>query len=127
MGKVLALDYGTATVGVAIGERGQPLAFARPALTRRNDAELIAAVVEAVEVEGVGEIVVGHPVTLAGRSSAQTVRTEGFAEQLRIATGLPVHLVDERLSSAAARRTSAGEREHSEAARLILESFLTLP
>jgi putative Holliday junction resolvase len=127
MGKVLGLDYGTAWVGVAIGERGQPLAFARPPIHVVDDTALLTALTELIRSEGVLEVVVGHPRTLAGGRSAQTERTEAFAEQLRTATGVPVTLVDERLSSVAARRVVSGDREHSEAARLILEMVLTKP
>jgi putative Holliday junction resolvase len=123
----LGIDLGGTHVGLAVAERESGLAHARPPLRRTSDAALVEAIAGICRDEGVGAIVLGHPLTLAGGVSAQTKWVRQFAENLQARTGLPVHLVDERLTSVAARRTSPGEREHSEAARLILELFLSRP
>jgi putative Holliday junction resolvase len=106
--------------------------------TLRADLKSIARLVRRHEVAAV---IVGHPVHLSGEASAQTVKSEAFAAALREhLPGLPIHLVDERLTSAhahelldqtsGARRTAADRQRRSAvidqvAATLILEAWLT--
>ena len=80
------------------------------------------------------EIVVGNPLHMSGEVSPQARKSQAFAAELRQASRLPVHLVDERLTTeeAHARLDSAGHPTHDRrniidqvAAILILESFLT--
>ncbi len=127
MPEILAIDLGSTHVGIAVGDRVIRMAFARPELQRTSDEQLLTELVALARAEGVAEIVVGLPLTLGSTDSDQTRLTEDFARRLEARTKLPVHRVDERLSSVAARRGVSAEREHSEAARLVLESYLSRP
>jgi putative Holliday junction resolvase len=78
-------------------------------------------------------IVLGHPLYMSGDVSPQAVKTQAFGDSLREAFSLPVHLWDERLTSAEAHRhleasgrPPSGHREVVDqvAAVLILQSFL---
>lgn len=97
---------------------------------KRLDLEHLDRVVKQYEV---AEIVVGLPLRLSGAQGAQSEKMTGFAEQLRRHFNLPVHLWDERLTSAQANRIlrdaelsikRRGEVVDRMAAVLILQSFL---
>ena len=97
---------------------------------KRVDLEYLERVVKQYEV---AEIVVGLPLRLSGAQGRQSEKMADFAEQLRRHFNLPVHLWDERLSTAQANRIlrdaelsikRRGEVVDRMAAVLILQSFL---
>lgn len=96
----------------------------------RSPAEVVSEVTSLVEAEGVGEVVVGLPLTMSGAAGHQARETRGFVAALRSALAVPVIEVDERLSSQAAsgalgdrERKRSGQRD-SVAAALILQAVL---
>jgi len=136
VGRVLGIDFGERRVGLAISDPSATIAQPLPALTRRPGkrppVEAVARVAEAHEATG---IVIGLPLTLEGEESDWTRAVRAFGQRLAERTGLPVHYVDERLTSVRAERAvrSLGlpkrERERKErvdaaAAMLILQAFL---
>jgi putative Holliday junction resolvase len=97
--RVMALDVGDKTVGVAISDALLLTAQSRPTLRRKNiQADIDALHRLALENE-VHEVVVGDPLHMDGRESPQSRKVKQFAEQLRNRTGLPVFFWDERLTS----------------------------
>jgi len=96
--RILALDVGSRRIGLAVtNEVG--LAQGLPTLqrtTRRHDLEILGKI---ARKHGVTEIVVGRPVHMSGDQSRQGEKVEAFAELLRAKVDLPVHFVDERLTS----------------------------
>jgi putative pre-16S rRNA nuclease len=101
-GRVMALDVGKVRVGVALSD---PLGYtAQPLLTlwRKSPSEDLRSLLRLVRKYEVVEIVVGNPLHMSGEVSPWAVKVQGFAEELRKRSGLPVHLWDERLSSVAA-------------------------
>jgi len=131
--RILGIDFGTKRVGLAITDPEGRMAFARPSLARTTRDSLFAALVGLVEAEGVGAVVVGLPLTLEGGDSLTTRQARNFAESLGRRIPCPVHLMDERLSSAAAEEQlkEAGlcsrkrkERLDSQAAVQILETWI---
>lgn len=137
--RVLALDVGNRRIGLALtdplGYTVQPL-FTLHRTTPRADLKSIARVVRRHHV---AEIVVGNPLHLSGERSAQAVKSLRFAEELRGLVEVPVHLWDERLTTAEAHaqldaregvRKGASDRKDRSAiidqlaAVLLLESFL---
>jgi putative Holliday junction resolvase len=133
-GRVLALDLGEARIGVALSDPERRVAL--PAGTIRvsggvEDLKAVAALVGDTEAV---EVVVGHPLTLAGERGAAATRAEEFADGLRLLLKVPVHLHDERLTTVEAERSlkAAGadrvtrrDAVDQTAAAVILESFLT--
>jgi putative Holliday junction resolvase len=104
-GTVLAFDFGTRRVGVAVGE--VMLGIARPLTTiaaEANEARF-AAIGKLIAEWQPGTLLVGLPLSLDGEATEMTDRCRRFARQLEARYRLPVTLVDERLSS-----TSADER-----------------
>jgi putative Holliday junction resolvase len=89
-------------------------------MTRRGLARLCALARE-LEVE---RVVVGLPLSLSGRDSAQTVETRAFAARLEDELPVPVELYDERFTTRLAERTGGRADEDSRAAAHLLESWL---
>ena len=120
-------------IGVAVSD--ELGLTAQPVLTllRKNAKQDLKSLGRLVRKFGCSAIVLGHPLYLSGDISPLAIKTQAFAESLREAFSLPVHLWDERLSSAeahrhlhAAGRALPGHREVVDqvAAMLILQSFL---
>jgi putative Holliday junction resolvase len=101
-GRVMALDVGKVRIGVALTD---PLGYtAQPLLTvwRKTRGEDLRSLLRLVRKHEVVEIVVGNPLHMSGEVSAWAAKVQEFAEELRVRSGLPVELWDERLSSVAA-------------------------
>jgi putative Holliday junction resolvase len=103
-GRVLALDPGRVRVGVAISDEDGVLASPRAALDAADQKRLVGLVTRLCEEEEVKRILVGLPLDMSGEAGPPARRAEALAATLREATGLPVDLVDERLSTVAAHR-----------------------
>jgi putative Holliday junction resolvase len=102
--RVLGLDVGSRTIGMAVSD---PLGLTAQGLTtlrRRNKRHDLGALEAVIAQYSVREIVVGLPLRLSGASGTQAEKMQAFAEELRKRFGLPVHLWDERLTSAEANR-----------------------
>lgn len=132
-GRVLAIDYGLARVGLAISD---PLRIAAQPLTtleRRGDKHICREIAEIVQERDVREIVVGLPVDMSGRDSQQTQLVQAFIDRLKRHVRIPVETWDERLTTVAAERVldeaSTKRRKKKKAidqiaAALILEGYL---
>jgi putative Holliday junction resolvase len=106
----IGVDVGKARVGVACSDRDGLLATPVETLTR--DSKTLAVLQTLVtELEPL-EIVVGLPLSLSGADTASTTDAREFAVSLAAATGIPVRLVDERLTTVSAQRAlhDAGRR-----------------
>jgi putative Holliday junction resolvase len=99
MGVILAIDYGLKRLGLALSdERGvtsRPLAI----WTRVNRRRDLARLRELVREHAVRRIVVGLPLHLDGRPSEMSEEASAFATRVERALGIPVEMMDERLSS----------------------------
>ena len=102
--RILALDYGRARIGLAIASAETALAQPLGTLERINRNEDMRRLRELLREHGVRQIVVGLPLRMSGAEGTQSEKMRGFAEELRKKFGLPVHLWDERLTSAEANR-----------------------
>lgn len=127
--RILAVDPGERRTGIAVSDELGLYAHPRPAIVAKDQAGIESAIARVVEAEGVGEVVVGLPLSLSGQESAQTAKSRVLAKALQGRLAVPVSVWDERLSSAeAARRVPS--RKHrtgeldSEAASIILQAVL---
>ena len=131
-GTILAFDFGLKRIGVAVGE--SLIGHANPLTTIRaeTNAARFAAIAGLIREWQPSRLVVGLPLTLDGSEHAMSVRCRRFGNQLQGRFGLPVTLIDERLTSAAAdeRMRQAGvgwqarrEKIDAEAAQLILQDY----
>ena len=130
---VLAFDFGTRFIGVATGDSETRIALALAPLEAKRGSVRMAAIDLLVREWRPQRLVVGLPLALDGTEQDMTGRARRFARQLEARFGLPVELVDERLSSASAeqglRGAGRGGRKHKqlvhgEAARIILQDYL---
>lgn len=103
-GRILALDYGRARIGLAIGNAETGLAQPLGTLDRINRNEDMRRLREMVREHGVRQIVVGLPLRLDGTRGEMAEEAARFGERLHKQLGLPVEMVDERLTSWEAER-----------------------
>lgn len=103
MGRVLALDYGTVRVGVAISD-GIRLTAQPHGTLDRDDPELLNRLRRLADEFDVDEIVVGLPISLDGSEGPAAIAARAFAAEVAGGTGLAVVLHDERFSTVTAER-----------------------
>lgn len=130
MGTLLGFDYGTCKIGVAVGQTvtdtATPVATLR-AVRQQPDWEGISRLIAAWQPD---ELVVGLPCDLTGCETETAGKARRFARQLQGRYRLPVHMMDERLTSMAARQQLGRQPRRIEeldaiAAELILETWLS--
>jgi putative pre-16S rRNA nuclease len=131
--RLLGLDVGTKTVGLALSDVTRMIASGLTTLTRGKFAADARRLLEIVQEHGVGGLVIGLPVNLDGSEGPRAQATRAFTRNLAKLTPLPVLLWDERLTTAAAERSlleaDVSRRRRAEvidkvAATLILQSAL---
>lgn len=132
MERTLGLDVGTKTIGVAVSD---PLGYTAQPVTvirRRNKQVDLAELRHLVEVYNAERFVVGYPLSMSGSPGPQAAYVSAFVEELK-AFGLPIELVDERLTTKQAQQVliMGGVRREKrravidqQAAVLILQSYL---
>ena len=103
-GHILALDYGRARIGLAIASAEAALAQPLGTLDRINRNEDMRRLRELVREHGVKQIVVGLPLRLDGTRGDMAEEAARFARRVQKQIGLPVEMVDERLTSWEAER-----------------------
>ena len=102
--RLMGLDLGTKTIGVAVSDLSRTIATARTTLRRTKLSRDIEALRALIEGEGIGGIVVGLPVNMDGSEGPRAQSARDTAANLARALALPVALWDERWSTVAAER-----------------------
>jgi len=102
--KILALDYGRKKIGVALADCEARIAEPFTTFDRINRNEDMRRLREFARDHHVKQIVLGLPLRLDGTPGEMAEEATRFAERLRRQLGLPVELVDERLTSWEAER-----------------------
>ncbi len=103
--RIMGLDYGSKTVGVAISDPLLITAQGKEIVRREKEDKLrktLARIEELIQENEVTEIVLGNPKNLNGTEGDRVQKTLAFKEMLERRTGLPVNLWDERLTTVAA-------------------------
>jgi putative Holliday junction resolvase len=130
---LLGLDVGSRTIGLAVSDLLGITAQGLPTYRRKNKRADLQELERVLREYEIVEIVVGYPLHMSGDQSAGSLRIQEFAELLRTRFGLPVHLWDERLTTAEAQRvlrdSAMSTRRRSAvvdqlAAVLILQAFM---
>src|SRR5476649_244815 len=96
--RCLGIDYGTRRIGLSYGDE-LGVATPLPALVESDPAKRWAALAAVLQQRKVTEIVAGHPLNMDDTAGPKAKEAEAFAARLREEFKLPVHLVDERLTS----------------------------
>ncbi|MCM1157083.1 MAG: Holliday junction resolvase RuvX [Bacteroidales bacterium] len=134
--RILGLDYGTKTVGVALSDELGITAQPIMTIERKSENKLrrtLAQIEEIIDEYGVSFVVLGYPKNMNNTVGQRAAATEEFKEHIERRTGLEVVLQDERLSTAESERIlmEAGVRRERRkdyvdkmAAAVILQSYL---
>jgi putative Holliday junction resolvase len=101
---ILAVDYGRARIGLALADSETRMAQPLSTMERINRNEDMRRLRELVREHGVKQIVVGLPLRLDGSRGEMAEEVERFAQRVRKQIGVPVEMVDERLTSWEAER-----------------------
>ena len=101
---ILGVDYGRARIGLALADSETRMAQPLSTLERINRNEDMRRLRELVREHGVKQIVVGLPLRLDGKHGEMAEEVERFAQRVRKQIGVPVEMVDERLTSWEAER-----------------------
>jgi len=129
----LAIDYGSRRMGLAVSDALGITAQGIETLERKNKRADFGRLERTIREYQVQEIVLGNPLRMSGEEGTQSQKVAEFAEELRQRFKLPVHLWDERLTSAEANRLlreaelsikTRAQAVDRMAAVLILQSFL---
>lgn len=136
--RIMGLDFGSKTVGVAVSDSLLITAQGVEIVRRKEENKLrqtLARIEELIVEYEVEEIVLGLPKNMNASEGERVELTMDFKEKLERRTGLPVHLWDERLTTVAADKAmmEAGIRRENRkdyvdmiAATLILQGYLDL-
>ena len=134
--RIMGLDFGSKTVGVAVSDALLITAQGVEIIRRKDENKLrqtLARIEELIEEYEVGEIVLGQPKHMNATEGARVEITEEFREKLERRTGLNVVMWDERLTTvyadrimmeAGVRRENRKEYVDKIAATLILQDYL---
>lgn len=134
--KIMGLDYGSVTVGVAISDSMQLTAQPVEVIKRKSENKLrqtLARIQELVQENDVERIVLGYPKNMNNTEGERVQRTKEFMDKLIARTGLEVVLWDERLTTVSAmdvlkeggvRRENRKAYVDKIAASLILQGYL---
>ncbi len=105
MSRIMGLDFGSKTVGVAISDPLFITAQGKEIIRRERENKLrqtLARIEELIQEYEVSEIVLGCPKNMDGSEGERVEKTKAFKEDLERRTGLTVNLWDERLTTVAA-------------------------
>ena len=134
--RIMGLDYGTKTVGVAMSDPLLLTAQGIGIIRRDRENKLrktYARIEELIKENGVGKIVLGYPKNMDDSEGERCIKTREFGDNLKRRTGLDVVLWDERLTTVAAdeimMEAGLGPKERKEhvdkiAAVIILQEYI---
>lgn len=130
--RFLGIDYGARRIGLSFGDE-LAVATPLPALTDPDETKRWAGLKAVVAQRRVTALVLGYPLNMDGTVGFKAKEVDAFAARLRAEFALPIHLVDERLTSYEAESTIAKSKRRdvrasgiidSRAAALILQDYL---
>ncbi len=132
--KIMSVDLGNVRTGIALSDEGESFAFPKCVITERNSEKLVSKIVQKAFEYGAGMLVIGRPVNMDGSSGFRAEECSELALKISEASGLTVHLWDERCTTVLAHNTLSmndvrgkkrKETVDAVAAVLILESYLS--
>lgn len=131
---VLGIDFGQKRIGLAVG---QTLSYvANPIKVLSNNKAIFKLLSDEIKAWNISQIIIGLPLGMDGEEQEITRQVKNFSKKVQRHSQLPVHLVDERLSSYEAERRFAESRSaqlskakdkkdiDAFAAQIILQSWL---
>ena len=134
MKRIMAIDYGDARTGIAISDLLCSLVGSTTVIHSRVPEKTIGEICRLAREQEVGQLVMGFPRNMDGTEGPRAQLYRDFARQLEEASGLPVHLWDERRTTIEAHQILSDHNYHGKkrkntvdavAASLILEGYLS--
>jgi putative Holliday junction resolvase len=131
--RILAIDYGSRRIGLALSDPTGTLARPLPFVPAKADAKLAREIAGLARKEEIRLILLGLPRHMDGSPGEAAAKVQAFAALLGNATPIPIQMIDERLSTVQAGRQlqEAGKntrqqrgRIDSEAAAVLLQGYL---
>lgn len=120
--KILAIDFGTKRIGLAISDETETLARELDILSPKEFWQKLAGILSDNEI---GKIIIGLPLNMSGEPTQKTSEVKQFAKQVESKTDIQVELADERLSSQMAESISGSSQNlDSLAAQIFLQNYL---
>lgn len=133
-GRLLGLDYGDKTVGVAISDELGITAQGLTIIRREKASKLrqtLAGIVEIINEKAVSTVVIGLPVQMDGTEGDRCEKTRAFADALAKRVDVPIEFMDERLTTVISDKAmnATGQSDHKKyvdeiAAMLILQTYM---
>lgn len=133
MKRIMGIDYGDARTGVAISDLLCSIVGSTTVIHSRNTDKTVAQIMELIQKNEVGELVVGLPRNMDGSEGPRAILCRELAQRLERESGLPVNLWDERRTTVEAHNILSEHNYHGKkrkntvdavAASLILEGYL---
>jgi putative Holliday junction resolvase len=131
--RILGIDYGEKRVGLAISSPVVSIAQGLPTIERVDGRDYLEELADIIKEKEVDEIVVGLPKNMNGTIGEKAEEVLQFVETLKSKFNLPVHTVDERLTTVRAHRAMTGAKMSKKgkkkrvdmiAAQFILQAYL---
>lgn len=104
-GRLLGLDVGSKTIGIAVSDIDRSIATAHKTIERKRFTPDVEKMLAIAAAENAAALVVGLPINLDGSEGPRAQSTRAFVRNLVRLTPLPIAFWDERLSTVAAERT----------------------
>lgn len=124
MTKILAIDYGNKSVGLAISDETNTIAKTLPAIKVRNEKQALVKIKEVILEQKAKRILIGLPLNLKGEDSPQTKKARKFAAELgQGQDNISIELVDERFTSREAARLLREAKINAKKARSQIDSM----
>jgi len=118
--RVLAIDHGSKRIGLAVGDTEHGVATPLKSCAAR---EAMGEIPRVIQQEGIGRVVIGLPLTLAGEHGSQVEVVKRFARELSQEISAPAEFFDERLTTKAAWHHGQKDPDASAAALLLNDWF----
>ena len=118
-GVLLALDLGSARVGVAVCDGQRILAYPLETIVAEGMEDAVAALVDQIRP---GAVIVGYPLALDGGEGIAAQKVLGQARQLARRISIPVWLVDERMTTAEAHQRLRSAGRNSKTSRQVVDA-----
>ncbi len=119
MGRILAIDYGSKRLGIAVSDENKKIAFAKPFIPASRPSRLL----ELIKNSQIESIILGIPKNLSGKETKMTKKVQDFKSWLEKNSNVPIEFVDERFTTREAARKFRETKESPTISRNVIDSF----
>lgn len=125
--RILGIDYGTKRIGLAVSDTEHIAAHPFKTLENTSVKRFMADIDAMIKPEELEAIVIGRPLNMMGRVTEFTKVVDEVIHRMRQSIKLPIHTIDERLTSKASEKytTKKSGMLDVRSAQLILETYLS--